>query len=100
MISNGVLNCLDDRDLVRMLDSMSNELSDRELLLLDRLSHYTDKETAEEVENRIEKSYESRCEQSEFRAQLIEQMLEVSKEWPKKYNRILKDMLDNSYVEI
>ena len=99
MISNGILNCLDDRDLVRMLDS-SNDLTEREMMLLDRLSHYTDRESPQEIENRLEKSYESALEQSEFRAQLVEQMLEASKEWPKKYHKILKDMLDNSYVEI
>lgn len=99
MINNGVLNCLNDRDLVRMLDS-SNDLTEREMMLLDRLSHYTDQESPQEVENRLEKSYESALEQSEFRSQLIEQMLEASKEWPKKYHKILKDMLDNSYVEI
>ncbi len=100
MISAGVMNCLNDRELVRMLDSMSNELSETELLLLDRLSHYTDRESPQEVENRLEKSYESIVEQSEFRAQLIDQMLEVSKEWPKKYNKILSVMIDNSYVEL
>lgn len=90
---------MNDKDLIRTMDSFS-DLSDREKLLLDRLEYYAFQESPQEVENRLEKSYESALEQSEFRAQLVEQMLEASKEWPKKYHKILKDMLDNSYVEI
>lgn len=90
---------MNDKDLIRTMDSFS-DLSDREKLLLDRLEYYAFQESPQEVVNRLEKSYESALERSEFRAQLVEQMLEASKEWPKKYHKILKDMLDNSYVEI
>lgn len=94
----GVLNCLNDKDLIRTMDSFS-DLSDREKLLLERLECYAFQESPEEVKNRLEKSYESILEQSEFRRQLIEEMIQTSGEWPKKYHRILKNMLDNSYVE-
>lgn len=89
---------MNDKDLIRTMDSFS-DLSDREKLLLERLEYYAFQESPEEVENRVEKFYESVLEQSEFRRQLIEEMLETSEEWPKKYHKILEGMLDNSYVE-
>lgn len=90
---------MNDKDLIRTLDSFS-DLSDREKLLLDRLECYAFQESPEEVENRLKKSYESALEQSEFRRQLIEEMIETSEEWPKKYYRELEQLINNSYVEL
>ena len=95
-MKTSVLYCLNDNDLVRTLDSLS-DLSDREKLLVDRLAYYVSQERLIEE---IEKYYERVYEQSEFRRQLIEEMIQISEEWPKKYHKILNNMLDNSYVEL
>ena len=94
----GKFQYLSDKELVRMLDG--SNLTDKEQVLLERLEKYVSQESIEEVEERLDKSYESLLEQSEFRRQLIEDINELSNEWPKKYKNTIYRLITESYVEL
>ena len=94
----GKFQYLSDKELVRMLDG--SNLTDKEQVLLERLEKYVSQESIEEVEERLDKSYESLLEQSEFRRQLIEEINELSNEWPKKYKNTIYRLIAESYVEL
>jgi hypothetical protein len=94
----GKFRYLSDEELVRMLDG--SDLTDKEKMLLERLEKYVSQESIEEVEERFHKSYESIDEQSEFRRQLIEEIYELSNEWPKKYKNAIYRLITESYVEL
>lgn len=94
----GKFQYLSDEELVRMLDG--NDLTDKEQVLLERLEKYVLQESIEEVEERFNKSHESIYEQSEFRRQLIEEINELSNEWPKKYKNAIYRLITESYVEL
>ena len=94
----GKFQYLSDKELVRMLDG--SNLTDKEQVLLERLEKYVSQESIEEVEERLDKSYESLLEQSEFRRQLIEEINELSNEWPKKYKNTIYRLITESYVEL
>ena len=94
----GKFRYLSDEELVRMLDG--SDLTDKEQMLLERLEKYVSQESIEEVEGRLDKYYESLLEQSEFRRQLIEEIKELSDEWPKKYKNTIYRLIADSYVEL
>ena len=94
----GKFRYLSDEELVRMLDG--SDLTDKEQMLLERLEKYVSQESIEEVEERLDKYYESLLEQSEFRRQLIEEINELSDEWPKKYKNTIYRLITESYVEL
>lgn len=94
----GMISSLSDEELVRMLDG--SDLTDKEKVLLERLEKYVSQESIEEVEERLHKSHESIYEQSEFRRQLIEEIYELSNEWPKKYKNAIYRLITDSYVEL
>ena len=73
-----------------------------ELELMRRLDELVGKETPEEVESRLEKTYESALEQSEFRAQLIKEIIELCDKTGSKEDLVaaIKTALENSYVEL
>ena len=66
-IKPGVMACLDDDALLRSIEPTTP----LEIELARRLSIYADQETPEQ----IHKSYESEMEQSEFRRQLLNEIL-------------------------
>ena len=76
--------------------------SKTEAELMRRLSIYAGQETPESVENRLEKEYEVRLEQSYFRGQLIEAILELCEQPGTKKGLIgaIKIALENSQVEL
>ena len=73
-----------------------------ELELMRRLDELVGKETPEEVESRLEKTYESALEQSEFRAQLIQEIIALCNKPGSKKDLVsaIKMALENSYVEL
>ena len=73
-----------------------------ELELMRRLDELVGKETPEEVESRLEKTYESALEQSEFRAQLIQEIIALCNKPGTKKDLVaeIKSALENSYVEL
>lgn len=94
----GKFRYLSDEELVRMLDG--SDLTDKEQMLLERLEKYVSQESIEEVEERLNKSYESLLEQSEFRRQLIEEINELSDDLPEKYQNIIYRLIVESKVEL
>ena len=73
-----------------------------EMELMRRLDELVGKETPEEVESRLEKTYESALEQSKFRAQLIQEIIELCDKTGSKEDLVaaIKTALENSYVEL
>lgn len=77
-------------------------LTPAEKELAKRLDDLVGEETAEEVESRLEKTYESALEQSEFRAQLIQEIIALCDRpgGKKELTSAIKSALENSYVEL
>ena len=75
-------------------------LTPAEKELAKRLSAF--EETPEEVEARLEESYERQLEQSYFRAQLIEEILALCEQQGGKKDLVkaIKTALEDSYVEL
>ena len=67
-----------------------------------RLDELVGEETSEEIECRLEKTYESALEQSEFRAQLIQEIVDLCDRPGNKKDLVsaIKYALENSYVEL
>jgi len=105
MISKGTLSLMSDSHLVSAMYS-ERELTNYEEELLKRLEKYTDKESSEEVESRLEKTYESVVEQSEFRRQVIEDIIAKCASHNFRYKetkelaRSIIDSVSESYVEL
>lgn len=97
-IKPGVMSCLDDDALLRSIEPTTP----LEAELMRRLSIYAGQESPESVENRLEKEYEVRLEQSYFRGQLIEAILELCEQPGTKKGLIgaIKIALENSQVEL
>lgn len=77
-------------------------LTPAEKELTRRLDDLAGRETGEEAETRLEKSYESAMEQSEFRAQLIQEILDMcdGAGTRKELVAAIKSAVENSYVEL
>lgn len=67
-----------------------------------RLEALSEQETPKAVEARLEKEYESAMEQSSFRAQAIEEILEICEQGgtAKELKARIKTLVENSYVEL
>ena len=105
MISKGTLSLMSDSHLVSAMYG-ERELTDYEEELLKRLEKYIDKESSEEVESRLEKTYESVVEQSEFRRQVIEDIIAMCSSHNFRYKETKEltgsiiDSVSESYVEL
>lgn len=76
ILNPGLMANMDDGHLLRSLECEAAIMrTPVELELMRRLDELVGKETPEEVESRLEKTYESALEQSEFRAQLIQEII-------------------------
>ena len=87
-----------------LLSSLAAEgpLTPAERELSRRLEGLVGEETPEEIESRLEKTYESALEQSEFRAQLIQEIIDLCDRPGNKKDLVsaVKYALENSYVEL
>lgn len=105
LIYNIPFSSLSDHHLLNIVDLKTN-LTDLELELSKRLAQVVDNESAEEVKQRLHKEYESIEEQSEFRRQLIEDILNHIESLCPRYKETkelidhIKTELDESYVEL
>ena len=94
---------MEDDHLIRSLECEPSIMrTPVELELMRRLDELVGKETPEEVESRLEKTYESALEQSEFREQLIKEIIELCDRQGSKKDLVsaIKMALENSYVEL
>lgn len=98
---------MDDRHLLNALYAEPEIMrTSVELELMRRFSETAGGESAEEVESRIAKSYESPLEQSEFRAQALVEILELCDKSPDRYRETkeliaaIRATVENSYVEL
>jgi len=99
----GLMANMDDGHLLRSLECEAAIMrTPVEMELMRRLDELVGKETPEEVESRLEKTYESALEQSEFRAQLIKEIIELCDRPGSKKDLVsaIKMALENSYVEL
>lgn len=91
-------------DAAHLLSSLAAEgpLTPAEIELSRRLEELHGSETPEEIEARLEKTYESALEQSEFRAQLIQEIIVLCDRAGNKKDLVtaIKYALENSYVEL
>lgn len=87
-----------------LLSSLAAEgpLTPAEIELSRRLEELAGNETSEEIEERLEKTYESALKQSEFRAQLIQEIVALCDRPGNKKDLVtaIKYALENSYVEL
>jgi hypothetical protein len=73
-----------------------------ELDLIERMERLLDELADRPTEDEMEKRYESPLEQSEFRAQLIQEIIELCNKPGSKKDLVtaIKTALENSYVEL
>lgn len=103
ILNPGLMANMDDGHLLRSLECEAAIMrTPVELELMRRLDELVGKETPEEVESRLEKTYESALEQSEFRAQLIQEIIALCNKPGTKKDLVaeIKSALENSYVEL
>lgn len=103
ILNPGLMANMDDGHLLRSLEcEVAIMRTPVELELMRRLDELVGKETPEEVESRLEKTYESALEQSEFRAQLIQEIIALCDKSGSKKDLVtaIKSALENSYVEL
>ena len=103
ILNPGLMANMDDRHLLRSLECEAAIMrTPVEMELMRRLDELVGKETPEEVESRLEKTYESALEQSEFRAQLIQEIIALCNKPGTKKDLVaeIKSALENSYVEL
>lgn len=100
-LNPALLSQLDDAHLCAAL-AAEGHLTPAERELAKRLDVLAGQETPEEIEARLEKSYKSPLEQSEFRAQLIELILALCKRPGTKAELVkaISMAVENSYVEL
>lgn len=91
-------------DTAHLLASLAAEgpLTPAEIELSRRLEALCEEETSEEIEARLEKTYASALEQSEFRRELIERIVEMCGQAGTKKDLVkaITTALENSYVEL
>ncbi|MBK6587890.1 MAG: hypothetical protein IPG22_06200 [Acidobacteria bacterium] len=92
---------MDSPHLLAALET-EGHLTPAEKELAKRLGDLVGEETAEEIESRLEKTYARVIEQSEFRAQLIQEVIALCDRPGSKKDLIsaIKSALENSYVEL
>ena len=103
ILNPGLMANMEDDHLIRSLECEPSIMrTPVELELMRRLDELVGKETPEEVESRLEKTYESALEQSEFRAQLIKEIIALCNKPGTKKDLVaeIKSALENSYVEL
>ena len=103
ILNPGLMANMDDGHLLRSLECEAAIMrTPVEMELMRRLDELVGKETPEEVESRLEKTYESALEQSEFRAQLIQEIIALCDKPGNKKDLVvaIKMALENSYVEL
>ena len=103
ILNPGLMANMDDGHLLRSLECEAAIMrTPVELELMRRLDELVGKETPEEVESRLEKTYESALEQSEFRAQLIQEIITLCDKPGTKKDLVaaIESALENSYVEL
>lgn len=96
-----LLSLLDTPHLLSALEA-EGHLTPAEKELVSRLGVLSEQETFEEYSARLEKEYERQLEQSEFRAGLIDEILNLC-ELPGTKADLVKSIraaLENSYVEL
>ena len=95
---------LNAEELLRWYDSTWNKLTNSEMeqRLADALKEALDKDDDKYTEEQMEKRYESPLEQSEFRAQLLQEILALCDQAGTKVELVkaIKLALENSYVEL
>ena len=103
ILNPGLMANMDDGHLLRSLECEAAIMrTPVEMELMRRLDELVGKETPEEVESRLEKTYESALEQSEFRAQLIQEIIALCNKPGTEKDLVaeIKSALENSYVEL
>ena len=99
ILNPGLLDSMDDGHLIRSLECEPSIMrTPVELELMVRCERLAD----ELAEVEMEKRYESQLEQSEFRAQLIQEIIELCDKPGSKKDLVaaIKTALENSYVEL
>lgn len=93
-----------EMDTPHLLAALEAEgpLTPAEKVLAWRLNGLAGQETPKAIEARLEKEYESAMEQSEFRAQVIQEILEICEQGGtvKELKALIKALIENSYVEL
>lgn len=96
-----LMRAMSDGHLIAALEA-EGPLTPAEAELCKRLGRYAEQEPAEEVEARLERSYEAAMEQSEFRRQVIENILVFCESPGSKRELVgsIRTEVENSYVEL
>ena len=99
----GLMANMDDGHLIRSLECEPSIMrTPVELELMARCEMLADELADRPTEAEMEKRYESPLEQSEFRAQLIQEIIELCDKSGSKNDLVaaIKTALENSYVEL
>ena len=99
----GLMANMDDGHLIRSLECEPSIMrTPVELELMARCERLVDELADRPTEAEMEKRYESPLEQSEFRAQLIQEIIELCDKSGSKKDLVaaIKTALENSYVEL
>ena len=103
ILNPGLMANMDDGHLLRSLECEAAIMrTPVELELMGRLERLADELADRPTEAEMEKRYESPLEQSEFRAQLIKEIIELCDRPGSKKDLVsaIKMALENSYVEL
>ena len=110
LFNPGLMANMDDGHLIRSLECEPSIMrTPVELELMARCERLADELADRPTEAEMEKRYESPLEQSEFRAQLIQEIIELCQEIIELCNKpgskkdlvaAIKTALENSYVEL
>ena len=103
ILNPGLMANMDDGHLLRSLECEAAIMrTPVELELMGRLERLADELADRPTEAEMEKRYESPLEQSEFRAQLIKEIIELCDKTGSKNDLVaaIKTALENSYVEL
>ena len=103
ILNPGLMANMDDGHLLRSLECEAAIMrTPVEMELMGRLERLADELADRPTEAEMEKRYESPLEQSEFRAQLIKEIIELCDRPGSKKDLVsaIKMALENSYVEL
>ena len=103
ILNPGLMANMDDGHLLRSLECEAAIMrTPVEMELMGRLERLADELADRPTEAEMEKWYESPLEQSEFRAQLIKEIIELCDRPGSKKDLVsaIKMALENSYVEL
>ena len=99
----GLMANMEDDHLIRSLECEPSIMrTPVELELMARCERLSDELAERPTESEMQKRYESPLEQSEFRAQLIQEIIELCNKPGSKKDLVtaIKTALENSYVEL